>query len=78
MRGELRARLNQAAKAADLLRSAAERIDTQDPEETPAECAARLRGVAVLALTGALEIGAASGFADCLVAVELHTVEGAQ
>ena len=72
VRRELKARMHQAAKAADLLRSAADRLDTPDPDETRAEQAARLRGSSVLAHTAALELAAASGFVDATVTVELN------
>ena len=72
MNGELHSRLNQAAKAADLLRSAADRLDTQDPEETRAEQAARLRGSSVLAHTAALELATCSGWLEAFVAVEIN------
>jgi hypothetical protein len=68
--------MGQAAKAADLLRSAADRLDTQDPDETRAEQAARLRGSSVLAHTAALELAAVSGFVDAVVTVELNEVPG--
>jgi hypothetical protein len=72
MRGELRARMNQANKAGDLLRSAADRLDTQDLDETEAERAARLRGSSMLALTAGMELAACSGWLEAFVAVEIH------
>jgi hypothetical protein len=71
-RHQLAARLSQAAKAADLLRSAVDRIEAGDPDETRSEQAARLRGVAVLALTASLEISATSGWLEALAWVEAH------
>lgn len=70
---ELRAQLSKAAKAAELLRSAAERIDSQDPEESCAELSARLRGAAVLGHTAALELAAVSGWLEAFTALELQT-----
>jgi hypothetical protein len=60
-----------AQKAAELLRSAADRLEQADPDETAAEWAARLRGSAVLAHTAALELAVCSGWLECLVDVEL-------
>jgi hypothetical protein len=65
-RNQLAARLSQAAKACDLLRSAIDRAESGDPDETRSEQAARLRGVAVLALTASLEIAATSGWLEAL------------
>jgi hypothetical protein len=76
MRAELKSRMNQAFKAADLLRSAAERLDTADPDETRGEQAARLRGSSVLAHTAALELAATSGWVDALATVEQHDGNG--
>lgn len=67
---ELAHRRSQAAKAADLLRNAADRIEGGDPEETRSEQAARLRGSSILALTGALELAACSGWIEALASVE--------
>ena len=78
MRAELKSRMNQAFKAADLLRSAADRLDTTDPDETRAEQAARLRGSSVLAHTAALELAAVSGYVEAVVTVELHEVPGSE
>jgi hypothetical protein len=72
MRGEMRARMNQAQKAGDLLRSAADRLDTPDPDETEMERAARLRGSSMLALTAGMELAACSGWLDAFVALEMH------
>ncbi len=70
LRGELPHRLSQAAKAADLLRNAADRLEAGDPEETRSEQAARLRGSSVLAHTAALELAAASGWIESLATAE--------
>jgi hypothetical protein len=72
MRGEIQARMNQAHKAGDLLRSAADRLDTQNPDETQAERAARFRGSSMLALTAGMELAACSGWLEAFVAVEIH------
>lgn len=67
---ELAHRQSQAAKAADLLRNAADRLEGGDPDETRSEQAARLRGASILALSAALELGACSGWIEALAAVE--------
>jgi hypothetical protein len=71
-RHQLRERRSHAARAADLLRSAADRIDGGDPDETVSEQAARLRGSSVLAHTAALELAACSGWVEALAWVEAH------
>jgi hypothetical protein len=76
MRGEYMSRLAAASKAGDLLRSAADRLDIQDPDESQADLVARLRGAAILAHAAGLELAAVSGFVDALVAAELHTDMG--
>jgi hypothetical protein len=74
-RHQLSARLSQAARAADLLRSAADRLEAGDPEETRSEQAARMRGSSVLAHTAALELAATSGWIEALAWVEAHRGE---
>ncbi len=63
-------RLSQAARAADLLRSAADRVESGDPDETTSERAARLRGAAILAHSAGLELAVVSG------ALEAESSEG--
>lgn len=67
---ELAPRLNQASKAADLLRSAADRIESGAAGETRNEQAARLRGSAILALTASLELGVCCGWLEALASAE--------
>jgi hypothetical protein len=67
---DLAHRTEQAAKAALLLRNAADRIDGAGPDESRNEQAARLRGSSILALTGALELAACSGWIEALATVE--------
>jgi hypothetical protein len=67
---ELAHRLSQAAKACDLLRNAADRLEGGDPEETRSEQAARMRGAGILALTAALELASVSGWIEALGTVE--------
>lgn len=67
---ELAHRMSQAAKAADLLRNAADRLESGQPDETRSEHAARLRGSSILAHTAALELAAASGWLEAVAAVE--------
>jgi hypothetical protein len=73
--GELAQRLTQAAKAADLLRSAADRLESGEPGETREEQAARLRGSSVLAHTAALELAASSGWLEALATIEENAAE---
>ncbi len=70
---ELKAKLQQAAKAAELLRSSATNIDSDDPDESLAELSVRLRGAAVLGHTAAHELALVSGWVDAMVSVELAT-----
>jgi hypothetical protein len=70
LREQLAHRRSQAARAADLLRNAADRIEGGDADETRSEQAARLRGSSILALTGALELAATSGWLECLASAE--------
>lgn len=70
LRIELSARVTQSARAADLLRSAADRLEAGDPEETRSEQAARLRGSSVLAHTAALELAATSGWLEAFAVAE--------
>jgi hypothetical protein len=70
LRDELAQRTNQAARAAELLRSAADRLDAGSDEETRTDEAQRVRGAAVLAHTAALELAATSGWLDALAMVE--------
>ncbi|HET9930944.1 MAG TPA: hypothetical protein VFQ35_09665 [Polyangiaceae bacterium] len=78
LRGELAHRMNQAARAADLLRSAADRLEAEAPDETRSEQAARLRGSSVLAHTAALELAAASGWVEALATAEQNDADGGQ
>jgi hypothetical protein len=68
--GDLAGRLSQTAKAADLLRSAADRLEAAEPGESRQDQAARLRGSSVLAHTAALELAATSGWLEALSALE--------
>jgi hypothetical protein len=70
LRGELAHRMNQAARAVDLLRSAADRLEAEAPNETRSEQAARLRGSSVLAHTAALELSVTSGWVEALASAE--------
>jgi hypothetical protein len=70
LQGELAHRMNQAARAVDLLRSAADRLEAEAPDETRSEQAARLRGSSVLAHTAALELSATSGWVEALASAE--------
>ncbi len=54
-------RRGQAARAAALLRSAADRVDATNPDEGPEDEAARYRGAAVLAHTAGLELAFVAG-----------------
>ncbi len=72
MSEELAAKMSAAGKAAELLREAAARLDTPSPGESRVEAAARVRGAAVLANTGALELAGAAGWIEALAEVELH------
>jgi hypothetical protein len=74
LRAELAHRMNQAARAVALLRSAADRLEAEAPDETRSEQAARLRGSSVLAHTAALELAACSGFVEAFATVEQHEV----
>jgi hypothetical protein len=76
LRGELAHRLSQAERAVDLLRSAADRLEAEAPDETRAEQAARLRGSSVLAHTAALELAATSGWIEALASVEQNEADG--
>lgn len=71
LREAQRAKGAAAQKAAELLRSAASRLEQADPNETAAEWSARLRGSSVLAHTAALELACCAGWLECLVDVEL-------
>jgi hypothetical protein len=76
LRAELAHRQTQAAKAADLLRNAAERLESGEPGETRAEQAARIRGSSVLAHTAALELAATSGWIEAFATVEQNSGNG--
>jgi hypothetical protein len=67
--------MNQAARAVDLLRNAADRLEAEAPNETRSEQAARLRGSSVLAHTAALELAATSGWVEALASVEQNDVD---
>ncbi|HET9929035.1 MAG TPA: hypothetical protein VFQ35_00025 [Polyangiaceae bacterium] len=54
-------RRGQAARAAALLRSAADRVEATAPDEGPEDEAARYRGAAVLAHTAGLELAFVAG-----------------
>jgi hypothetical protein len=70
LRDELAHRMNQGARAAELLRSAADRLEAGTAAETRSEQAARMRGSAVLAHTAALELAASSGWFEALATAE--------
>ena len=72
LRVEYSLRMTQAHRAADLLRSAADRLEAADPDETRSEQAARMRGSSVLAHTAALELAATSGWIEAFAVAEQH------
>ena len=57
-------RRGQAARAAALLRSAADRVEAASPGEGPDDEAARYRGAAVLAHSAGLELAVVAGFVE--------------
>jgi hypothetical protein len=67
---ELAHRRSQAAKACDLLRNAADRLESGEEEETRSEQAARLRGASILALTASLELAVTCGWLEALATAE--------
>jgi len=75
LQGELAHRMNQAARAVDLLRNAADRLEAEAPHESRSEQAARLRGSSVLAHTAALELATTSGWIEALASAENNDVE---
>lgn len=57
-------RRGQAARAAALLRSAAERVEALQPDEPTEDESARYRGAAVLAHSAGLELAIVAGFVE--------------
>jgi hypothetical protein len=74
LRTEYSLRTTQASRAADLLRSAADRLEAGDADETRNEQAARVRGAVVLALTASLDLAATSGWLEAFAVAEQNEV----
>lgn len=57
-------RRSQAARAAALLRSAADRVEAADPSEGSEDESARYKGAAVLAHTAGIELAVVAGYIE--------------
>lgn len=71
---DLRCQQKQASRAAVLLEHAVETLHAEQPHEGPSVKAQRLRGVAVVAQTAALELMATCGWLESAQAAEMHAL----